>query len=151
RIDEMDKNFPLAAKGDGAYLKLRENVLAASPYAVKGWMVFKQDPMNALPDQAKTLRMIEQMDFIGAIDIQMSDTAWYADVVFPEATSLEGWGAVEALPGIWPVAVLRQPVIPPLHDTKPCLEIVQGLARRLGLGAYFDYSIEQWNDAAVKE
>src|SRR5260370_8496256 len=25
RIDEIDKNFPMAAKGDGAYLKLREN------------------------------------------------------------------------------------------------------------------------------
>lgn len=50
RADEMDKNFPLAAKGDGAYLKLRENVLAGTPYPVKAWMVHKQDPMNMLPD-----------------------------------------------------------------------------------------------------
>src|SRR6266567_2698222 len=151
RVDEIDKYFPLAAKGDGAYLKLRENVLAGAPYPVKGWMVFKQDPLNALPDQAKTLRMIEQMDFVAAIDIQMSDTAWYADVVFPESTYLERTDPVQVLSGIWPVVVLRQPVVKPLHDTKPCLEIVQGLARRLGLGQYFDYSIEQWNDAAVKE
>jgi thiosulfate reductase/polysulfide reductase chain A len=151
RIDEMDTAFPLAAKGDGAYLKLRENVLAATPYPVKGWMILKQDPVSALPEQAKTLRMIEQMDFVAAIDIQMSDTAWYADVVFPESTYLERWDPVEVLSGIWPVVVLRQPVIQPLHDTKPCLEIVQGLAKRLGLGQYFDYTIAQWNDAAVKE
>jgi thiosulfate reductase / polysulfide reductase chain A len=151
RIDEMDTAFPLAAKGDGAYLKLRENVLAGAPYPVKGWMVFKQDPLNALPEQAKTLRMIEQMDFIAAIDIQMSDFAWYADVVFPESTYLERTDPVEVLSGIWPVVVLRQPAIKPMHDTKPCLEIVQGLAKRLGLGQYFDYTIEQWNDAAVKE
>ena len=151
RVDEMDTNFPLAARQDGAYLKLRENVLAGHPYPVKGWMVFKQDPLNALPDQAKTLQMIDRMDFIGVVDIQMSDIVWYADVVFPESTYLERLDPVEVLPGIWPVAVLRQPVIPPLHDTKTCLEIVQGLARRLNLGQYFDYTIEQWNEAAVKE
>ncbi len=151
RVDEMDTNFPLAAKQDGAYLKLRENVLAGHPYPVKGWMVFKQDPLNALPDQAKTLKMVDQMDFLGVIDVQMSDTAWRADVVFPESTYLERLDPVEVLPGIWPVAVLRQPVIPPLHDTKTCLEIAQGLARRLNLSQYFDYTIEQWNEAAVKE
>ncbi|MFI5175748.1 MAG: molybdopterin-dependent oxidoreductase [Terriglobia bacterium] len=151
RIDELDKNFPLAAKGDGAYLKLRENVLAGSPYPVKGWMIHKQDPMNALPDQARTLRMLNQMDFVGVVDIQMSDTAWYADVIFPESTYLERLDPVEVLSGIWPVVVLRQPVIKPLHDTKTTLEIVQGLAKRLKLSDYFDYTIEQWIDAQVKE
>lgn len=151
RADEMDKNFPLAAKGDGAYLKLRENVLAGTPYPVKAWMVHKQDPMNMLPDQAKTIRMVEQMDFIGVIDIQMSDTAWYADVIFPESTFLERQDPVEILPGIWPVVVLRQPVIPPLHDTKPTLEIIQGLAKRLNLSQYFDYTIEQWIHEQVKD
>jgi thiosulfate reductase / polysulfide reductase chain A len=151
RVDEIEKHFPLAAKGDGAYLKLRENVLSGSPYPVKGWMIFKQDPMNALPDQAKTMRMLEQMEFVAAIDIQMSDTAWYADVVLPESTYLERTDPIEVLSGIWPVVVLRQRVIQPLYDTKPCLEIVQGLARRLGLSQYFDYTIEQWNEAAAKE
>ncbi len=144
RADEMDKHFPLAAKGDGAYLKLRENVLAGVPYPVKAWMVHKQDPMNMLPDQSKTIRMLEQMDFVGVVDIQMSDTAWYADVVFPESTYLERQDPVELLPGIWPVVVYRQPVIAPLHDTKTMLEIAQGLAKRLGLSQYFDYTLEQW-------
>jgi thiosulfate reductase / polysulfide reductase chain A len=151
RIDEMDKNFPLAAKGDGAYLKLRENVLAAQPYPIKAWMVHKQDPMNAIPDQAKTLRMLEQMDFVGVVDVQMSDTAWYADVVFPEHTYLERTDPVEVLNGIAPVVVLRQQVIKPLHDTKSTLEISQGLAKRLNLSQYFDYTLEQWIDAQVKE
>jgi thiosulfate reductase/polysulfide reductase chain A len=151
RIEDMDKNFPLSAKGDGVYLKMRENVLAGIPYPVKGWMVHKQDPMNALPEQAKTLRMIDQMEFIGVIDVQMSDTAWYADVVFPESTYLERQDPVEVLSGIVPVVVYRQPVIKPLHDTKTTLEIAQGLARRLNLSQYFDYTVDQWIDAAVKE
>ncbi len=151
RVDEIEERFPLAARGDGAYLALRENVLAGRPYPIKGWMISKQDPLSALPEQAKTMRMIEQMDFIGVIDIQMSDTAYYADVVFPESTYLERQDPIEVLSGIWPVVVLRQPVIPPLHDTKPCLDIVQGIAKRLNLGMYFDYTIDQWNEAAAKE
>ena len=151
RVDEMDKNFPLAAKGDGAYLKLRENVIAGTPYPVKAWMIHKQDPLNALPDQTRTLKMLQQMDFVGVIDIQMSDTAWYADVIFPESTYLERLDPVEVLSGISPVVVLRQPVIKPLHDTRSTLEIVQGLAKRLGLSQYFDYTIEQRVEAQVKE
>lgn len=151
RVDEIDKNFPMAAKGDGAYLKLRENVLAGTPYPVKAWMVHKQDPMNALPDQGKTIQMLQQMDFVGVIDVQMSDTAWYADVIFPESTYLERQDPVEVMSGIWPVVVYRQPVIKPLHDTKPTLEIVQGVAKRLNLSQYFDFTIDQWINAQVKE
>jgi len=150
-IDEIDKNYPLASKVDGAYLTVRENVLASQPYAVKAWMVHKQDTMNALPDQARTIRMAEQMDFIGVIDVQMSDTAWYADVVFPESTYLERTDPVEVMGGIVPVVVYRRQVIKPLHDTKHTLEIVQGLAKRLNVMQYFDYTLDQWIAAQVKE
>jgi thiosulfate reductase/polysulfide reductase chain A len=151
RIDEIDTYFPLAAKGDSAYLKLRENVLAAKPYPVKAWMIHKQDPMNAVADQGRTIRMLEQMDFVGVIDVQMSDTAWYADVIFPESTYLERQDPITVLPGITPVVVMRQPVIAPVHDTKTTLEIMQGLAKRLGLSQYFDFTIEQWIEAQAAD
>lgn len=151
RVDEVEKNFPLAAAKDGVYLPLRENVLKGQPYPVKGWMVYKQDPLNSVPDQGRTMKMLEQMDFVGVVDIAMSDTAWYADVVLPESHYLERTDPIEVMPGIWPAAVLRQQVVKPLHDTKPCLEIVQGLAKRLGLSDYFDYTIDQWVEAEAKE
>ena len=151
RVDEVEKNFPLTSAKDGVYLPLRENVLKGLPYPVKAWMIYKQDPLHAVPDQGKTLKMIEQMDFVCVIDIAMSDTAWYADVVFPESHYLERTDPIEVMPGIWPAAVLRQQVVKPIHDTKPCLEIVQGLAKRLGLNDYFDYTIDQWVEAEAKE
>jgi thiosulfate reductase/polysulfide reductase chain A len=151
RIDEIATNFPLASKDDGVYLKLRENVLAGKPYPVKAWMIHKHDPLNSLPDQNRTIQMLEQMDFVGVVDVQMSDTAWYADVIFPESAYLERQDPIQVLPGIQPVVVFRQPVIPPVHDTKTTLEIVQGLAKRLGVSQYFDYTIEQWIEAQAKE
>jgi thiosulfate reductase/polysulfide reductase chain A len=54
---------------------------------------------------------------------------------------------IRCQPGLSP----RQPVIKPLHDTKPNLEIVQGLAKRLKLSEYFDYTIDQFVEAQVKE
>lgn len=151
RVDEVEKNFPLASAKDGVYLPLRENVLKGQPYPVKGWMIYKQDPLNAVPDQGRTLKMLEQMDFVAVIDIAMSDTAWYADVVLPESHYLERTDPIEVMPGIWPAAVLRQQVVKPVHDTRPCLDIAQGLAKRLGLSDYFDYTIDQWIEAEAKE
>ena len=151
RVDEVEKAFPLANAKDGVYLPLRENVLKGTPYPVKAWMIYKQDPMHALPDQGKTLEMIKQMDFVGVVDIAMSDTAWYADVVFPESHYLERTDPIEVMPGIWPAAVYRQQAVKPMHDTKPMLDIAQGIAKRLGLSDYFDYTIEQWVEAEAKE
>jgi len=151
RVDEVEKAFPLTSAKDGVYLPLRENVLKGRPYPVKAWMIYKQDPLHSVPDQGKTLKMMQGMDFIGVVDIAMSDTAWYADVVFPESHYLERTDPIEVMPGIWPAAVLRQQVVKPIHDTKPMLEIAQGLAKRLGLSDYFDYTIDQWIEAEAKE
>jgi len=151
RVDEVSKNFPLTSAKDGVYLPLRENVLKGTPYPVKAWMIYKQDPLNSVPDQGKTMKMLESMDFVGVVDIAMSDTAWFADVVFPESHYLERTDPIEMMPGIWPAAVLRQQVVKPIHDTKPMLEIAQGLAKRLGLSDYFDFTIDQWIAAEAKE
>ncbi len=151
RVDEIDTLFPLAAQGDGIFLQARENVLAGTPYPVKGWMVYKQDPMNSLPDRGRTQQMLEQLDFVGVIDTQLSDTAWFADVVLPESTYLERLDPLHSLPGIWPVVVMRQQVVPPIHDTRPNLEIMQGLASRFGLSDYFDFTIEQWVEAQAED
>jgi thiosulfate reductase/polysulfide reductase chain A len=149
RVDEIDTRFPLAAKGDGVFLQARENVLAGIPYPVKGWMVYKQDPVNALPDRTRTLRMLEGLDFVGVVDTQLSDTAWYADVVFPESTYLERLDPLHMLPGIWPVVVMRQQVVPPIHDTKP-----NSRSCRPGEPArprdYFDFTIEDWVEAQAE-
>jgi len=151
RVDEVETHFPLASAKDGVYLPLRENVLKGTPYPVKAWMIYKQDPLNSVPDQGRTMKMLQAMDFVAVVDIAMSDTAWYADVVFPESHYLERTDPIEVMPGIWPAAVLRQQVVKPIHDTKPMLEIAQGLAKRLGLSDYFDYTIDQWIEAEAKE
>lgn len=137
---------------DGSWPVFRDRVLAADPYSVKGMLVYKQNVLVSVPDRTKTLKMMEQMDFICTIDITMSDTAWYSDVVLPEATYLERLDPLESLGGIVPVAVWRQPAIEPMFESKPNLWIMQQLAGRLGdeIAEQFDFTMEEHIEHQVK-
>jgi thiosulfate reductase/polysulfide reductase chain A len=149
RVDGLKKKYPLANQKDGVYSSLREAVLSGEPYPVKGWMIYKQDPLNGISESAKTIEMIKQMDLVVCIDIQPSDTAWMADVMLPEATYLERDDPLHGLPGIWPVIACRQKVIDPLFESKPNLWIMQQLAEKLDLGEYFDFTLEEMLEEQV--
>ena len=146
----MRKKYPLANAGDGAYLDFREKVMANEPYPVRGYMIYKQNPMHSLPDRAQTRRMIEKMEFVAVIDIMPSDTAWLADVILPEDTYLERDDPIIGFKDPFPFVALRQAVVPRLHDTRSNLEIMQGLSQRLGFPEFFDYTLDQLREAQLK-
>lgn len=130
---------------DGSWPIFRERALAADPYPIKGMMVYKQNVLASVPDRAKSLRLMQQMDFICTIDIAMSDTAWYSDVVLPEATYLERLDPPECLGGPVPVVTFRQPCVEAMFESKPNLWIMQQIAKRLGSEVYetFDFTMEE--------
>lgn len=141
RVDGIEEKHPLARADDGAYVELRDAVLAGTPYPVKGWMVYKQNPLHTLPDRRRTETMLRGMDFVAVVDIAPSDTAWMADVILPESTYLERTDPIESFPAPHAFLALRQQVVPPVFDTRPGLEIMQGLARRLKLAGFLDYDM----------
>lgn len=116
---------------DGSWIAFREAILNDEPYPVRGFVCFKQNPMQSVPNQKKTLDMLKKMEFICVIDIQMSDTAWFADLVLPHTTYLESWDPAHNIGGIWPIVVFRQPVIKPLFDAKPMFEIAKGVIHEM--------------------
>ncbi|HXV22586.1 MAG TPA: molybdopterin-dependent oxidoreductase [Desulfuromonadales bacterium] len=143
RLDEGAVTY--LSEKDGSWPIFRDRVLAGKPYPVKGMLAYKQNVLASVPNRAKSLKMMEQMDFICTIDITMSDTAWYSDVVLPEATYLERLDPPEVLGGIVPVVAFRQPAIEPMFESKPCLWIMQELAKRLGeeIAETFDFTMEE--------
>jgi len=116
---------------DGSWLVFRDAALKGNIYPIKGMISYKQNPVESAPNRAKTLKMMDQMDFICTIDIQMSETAWYSDLVLPESTYLERWDPCHSLSGIWPIVTFRQPVIDPLFNTKPMKEIAAGIVNEM--------------------
>ena len=144
RVDNIKEEFPLANRRDGVYVTLREHVIKEDPYPVKGWMIYKQNPLQSVPNSGRTREMMAKMDLIVSIDIIPNDTAWESDVILPEATYLERNDPLHSLSGLEPVVALRQQVIAPMYESRPNFDIMKDLAGRLDLDMYFDFTIDEW-------
>ncbi len=79
------------------------------------------------------------MDFIVTVDIILNDTAWFSDVVLPEASYLERY---DPLVPLGDKVFIRQPVVEAQGEGKSALWIYKQLGERLGLGDFFQYSDE---------
>jgi thiosulfate reductase/polysulfide reductase chain A len=140
RLDGVPYKYPVVPLKIGVFQELRDNIVSGQPYQAHGWFISRQNPMMSLPDRNKTMRAFEMMDFIVTIDIALNDTAWFSDVVLPEASYLERY---DPLLPVGNRAYLRQPVIEPQGDARSALWIYKQLGERLGLGDYFQYEDEE--------
>ncbi len=140
RLDGTPWKYPLVPLKLGVFQELRDAIVSGEPYQAHGWFISRQNPIQSLPDRAKTLEAFTKMDFIVTVDIIMNDTAWYSDVVLPEASYLERH---DPLLPVGDKAFIRQPVIEPQGEAKSALWIYKQLGERLGLGDYFQYKDEE--------
>ncbi len=140
RLDGVPWKYPLVPLKLGVFQELRDAVLTGEPYQAHGWFIARQNPVLSIPDRGKTLKAFGKMDFITTVDIIMNDTAWYSDVVLPEASYLERYDPLLPVDG---KAFIRQPVIEPQGEAKSALWIYKQLGERLGLGDYFQYEDEE--------
>ncbi len=77
-----------------------------------------------------------------AIDISYGEQAALADIILPDATSLERWDAHSTNSyGLVPYTGIRQPLVEPLGQARPVQIMLRDLARRIGGGMedYFDF------------
>lgn len=140
RLDGVPWKYPLVPFKLGVFQELRDAVLAEAPYKAHGWFISRQNPMQSLPDRARTLEAFSKMDFIAVVDILLTDTALFADVVLPEASYLERYDPLNI---VGDRAYIRQPVIQPQGEAKSALWIFKELGQRLGLDDYFQYEDEE--------
>jgi len=92
--------------------------------------------------------MLEKMDLVGVIDTMPSDTVMMADVVLPESVYLEREDPVKTFGGAEPSIALRKKVVEAKHDTKPVIEIMQGLGEKLSKPLF---EISKKYDETLKE
>lgn len=147
---DMATKHPLANAEDGAFNDFRESVLSDRPYPVRGWMIYKQNPMHSLPDRARTRQAFEKMEFVAVIDIMPTDSAWLADVILPEQSYLEREDPVIGFEDPYPFVALRRPVVEPVHDTRSCFDILKDLSARLGFPEFFDYDVDALRAAQLE-
>jgi thiosulfate reductase/polysulfide reductase chain A len=140
RLDGVPWKYPFVPLKLGVFQELRDAILEGKPYQAHGWFISRQNPVMSIPDRKKTLEALSKMDFVATIDIIMNDTAWFSDVVLPEASYLERY---DPLTVVNHKVFIRQPVIEPQGEAKSALWIYKELGKRLGLGDFFQYNDEE--------
>jgi thiosulfate reductase/polysulfide reductase chain A len=140
RLDGVPWKYPVVPFKIGVFQELRDNIVSGDPYQAHGWLISRQNPIMSIPDRAKTLEAFGKLDFIVTVDIVLNDTAWFSDVILPEASYLERY---DPLLPVGDKVFIRQPVIEPQGEAKSALWIYKQLGERLGLGDYFQYTDEE--------
>lgn len=149
KVDNPGKKYPFAS--EALTTGIRDATLTGQPYPIKGWMVYATNLIQALPNQADTIRAIQQLDLLVVIDVIPSEIAGWADVVLPESTYLERHDELNVELFREPFVALRQPVVDSPHDQKPNWWIAKKLAGKLGLGAFYPWqNIEEYLDTRLK-
>lgn len=120
-------------------------MITGEPYPIKGLVAYAVNLFHSLPNQARTRKALQALDFSVAIDILPQDHIRWADVVLPECTYLERYDDLIVIPHKRPFIALRQPVVHPMYDAKPGWWIARELGLRLGLEQYFPWkTIEEY-------
>ena len=143
----VDAEMKEKSIGTGHLVNLYKAIKTGEPYPVKAFIAYRFDPIAAFPDPDEQRRVLDNLDLLVAIDVNYSDTAWYADVILPESTYLERSNIIATQKGPKPGFVMRRQAMEPRYESKPAWEIFTLLAERMGVGQYFAYkSIEDiWN------
>jgi anaerobic selenocysteine-containing dehydrogenase len=94
--------------------------------------VYNCNPAATVPDQRRVLHGFEREDlFTVVFDQVMTDTAFYADVVLPATTFLEGYDFAK---GYGPISLdLGRPVIDAAGEARSNADVFGDLAARLGV------------------
>jgi thiosulfate reductase/polysulfide reductase chain A len=126
------EQYPFA--DEGITTSIRDATLSAKPYPIKGWFVYSTNLMQALPNEAETIKAIQKLDLLVVCDTMPSEMAGWADVILPDTTFLERHDELLTGYGRNGWASLRQPVVAAPHDQKPAWWIAKQLAEKLGVG-----------------
>ncbi len=108
-------------------------VLEDTPYPVRAVMLVAS---NALVTSAQTQRLsaaVDKLELLVSVDPFFTASARRADVVLPAATFAEAPDVDEA------DRVAAQGLVPVQHDARDDYRIIAGLAKAMGLGAYFPW------------
>jgi anaerobic selenocysteine-containing dehydrogenase len=109
--------------------------------AVHALLVYNANPAVIAPDQNLVRKGLEREDLLTVVlEHFITDTARYADYVFPATTQLEHWDLMDS----WGQTYLNlnQPVIPPLGEAKSNSEFFRVLAKEMGFQEDYLYETD---------
>ena len=136
-LPKLDAAYPFAFSQTTT--SIRTAAITGQPHAMKGWLVYGCNLIKTMPDRAETIKAIQNLDLLVAIDILPADIIQWADVVLPECTYLERHDMLSIGKFKTFEVAIRQPAVEPMWESKPSWWITKELAKKMGLEAYFPW------------
>ena len=141
------KEFPLAYPSNGVATIVAKEALEGK---MKAAIYYHSNAALGYGNPKVMKEALSKMDLVVAIDVQMSETAQLAHYVLPEVTYIERDEVIEGLSGKIPGMALRQQMVKKVHPkTKPIDEIYTELAEACGVGQYFNFTLDELNEAML--
>lgn len=132
RADGAGTTHPQWDPAAGMLHQLYRAMETGEPYPVRAYFAYRHDPFTAMPDHEALKRAFDPLKLLVAIDVRYSETAWYADVILPEATYLERANILAQNAGPRPNFMMRDQAIAPRFDSRPAWWIFREILRRMG-------------------
>ena len=117
---------------------IRDTAISGKPYPIKGCVIWGQNPIQTIPNQEKTIKMLEQMDFVMCVDVMPTDITMYADILLPDCSYLERYDYIKTGTQ-WNFAdehqqyiAPRMPLVAPGFERKESIWITNEIAKRMG-------------------
>jgi anaerobic selenocysteine-containing dehydrogenase len=124
---------PRARQREVLLPRLGQEILAADDPPIRAGLIAGANPAATAPDTGRVVTALAALDFLVVVEQFMTATAAQADLVLPCATFLEMEDLVTAYGHHW--IGMAQEVVRPLGEVKTDVQILQGLADRLGFGS----------------
>ncbi len=115
-------------------------MLEGRPYRPRALVTFGSNLLMAHGDSGRGREALRALDFQVHLDLFMCPTAEQADIVLPVTGAFEAEGLMigfEVSLEAESLVQLRAPLVPPVGESRPDIEVIFDLAVRLGLGDRF--------------
>ncbi|WP_225844729.1 molybdopterin oxidoreductase family protein [Streptomyces sp. HPF1205] len=107
---------------------------------IRALLVMGSNPVVSAPRAGHVTERLQSLDFLAVCDVVLSETAALADVVLPVTQWAEETGTTTNLEGR---VILRRKAVDPPAGVRSDLEVLEGLAERLGCDKGFPADPEE--------
>ncbi|MBR4039494.1 MAG: molybdopterin-dependent oxidoreductase [Clostridia bacterium] len=111
---------------------LWQQIVSGDPYPIPCAMIFGSNAAVSYTNSTAVEEALKKLEFLVVADIFMTPTAKYADIVLPASSWLERENMISSFQTCNTCTIFQQPATK-VDDSRSDVEIVIGLARRLGM------------------
>ncbi len=141
------ERYPLVPKMVGISQAIPELAIQGK---LKAGFVYHNNPLRTCPNPARVIEGYRKLELLVSFDYVISETAALSHYILPESYYLEREDVVHTNHSYDSKQIaIRQPVMKTLYDTKPLGVMLIEMAPHLGIGEYFNFTLDEYNRASL--